>query len=176
MGQSNEPRQSSLKERLENNLILVLLGTAVAAFVSGFGAVAAVSGLFGLGFYPEAYISELKGNERLWLRVNGISSIDGREVRILIYANGLRYSYPSEDVWALAKPSSVSEQFPVMGKADALFVEFSVIEKTPAGGENRFEAERIFQVPAVPFQGQFELIDSSGKHARINYEIFRSSK
>ncbi|MCI5095121.1 MAG: hypothetical protein MRY77_02275 [Rhodobacteraceae bacterium] len=176
LGKSKESGHPNIKERLENNLILVILGTAFAAFVSGFGGIVAVIDLFELGIYQKSYISKLKRNERLWLRVNGISSIDGREIRILINANGVRYSYPSDEVWTTAEPNSVSEQFPVIGDADALFVEFSAIEKISTGAENRFQAPQVFQVPTIPFKGQFELIDNSGKYARVNYEVFRSSK
>jgi len=156
---------TNLKDRIENNLVLVILGVVLAGFIAGISSFSFI-----------ASQAEKQNKPSItWLKITGISSIDNREVRVLLTANGRPFSYPSSSVWITSKPSSGDEQFPLLGITGLPVVEFRVVENKGGGTTNDFKGSiSAYNVPSIPYDGQYEVFDSSGKIARINFEVFKA--
>lgn len=158
-------RRPSIKERVENNLIVYFLGTLLTGFLSG---VATYQGALKLVDYspvPQAEYSRLKAlaaeprqSPQRWLRIKGIDGISGSDVRIVARVNGRTISYPSRTVWSQARPGMPIEEFALSNDLKTVELSFEVLAiSQPSGRYQEYRSQEVISIAQFPAEGEYKV-------------------
>jgi len=169
----------SLKERIENNLVVFFLGALLTGFLAGIGAYQAALKL--IDYRPvsnesqraqraeldrrgkdiaalkaELKSAETRVREQRWLRIRGVAGLDGSHARVIIRVNGRAYSYPSRIPWNRLGPGMSPEEFPLEIDAKTYEVSFELL--VVAGEQfRRYQSQEVIAVRSLPFEGEYKI-------------------
>jgi hypothetical protein len=174
-------KPSSLKDRIENNLPIFFLATALSAFLTGVGAYQGV--LKVIDYTPTSNDSlralreeverkkqdvvvlenKLKSpdgqnNEQRWLRIRGIDGLAGSRARVVARVNGKAYSYPSRAVWAMLGPGMTPEDFPLPIGAQIYDISFELLTLSADNQYRQFQSQEVVSVRSWPHEGEYKIL------------------
>lgn len=177
-GQQSKP--ASLKERIENNLVVFFLGTLVTGFLAGLGVYQ--GGLKLVDYSPvsnstlqalredvetraktitslEARVeaAEASVGQQRWLRIRGVEGLDGSKARLVARVNGRAYSYPSRAVWSRLGPGMPVEDFPLPIDTKAYDMSFELLTLAPDGQFKQFQSQEVISVKSWPFESEYKI-------------------
>jgi hypothetical protein len=170
----------SLKERIENNLVVFFLGALLTGFLAGLGA---YQGALKLVDYTTVSnesqraqkteldkrgkeIAVLKGRlkaaeaqaaEQHWLRVRSVTGLDGSRARVIVRVNGRAYSYPSRIPWNRLGPGMSPEEFPLPIDARTYEVSFELLISAGDNQFRRYQSQEVIAVRWWPFEGEYKI-------------------
>lgn len=180
-GKDAQPgRSPSLKERIENKLVVFFLGSLLTGFVAGLavyqGALklvdyTAVSNdalrtlkddiekkgkeITTLGARVKA--AEVNVGEQRWLRIRGVEGLDGRRARLVARVNGRAYSYPSRAVWSHLGPGMPVEDFPLPVDVKVYDISFELLTLAPDNQFRQFQSQEVISVKSWPFEAEYKI-------------------
>ena len=143
-----EQRTVSLKERIESNLVVFFLGSLVAGFLAGVAAYDGTLRIAGRATIADDVLRDLerdlvKAREKLsqakkqieqpqqWIDLRRVdfyeNAIPGTRYRIVLYVDGVPYSYPPQAFWWEIGKSVEAPKLPLPRKSGDRRVEAEVI-------------------------------------------------
>lgn len=174
------PKPPSLKERIENNLVIFFLATLLTGFLAGLGAYQGALKL--VDYSPisndalrvlrddvdkksktiatlEARVkaAESSVGEQRWLRIRGVEGLDGNRARLVARVNGRAYSYPSRAVWSRLGPGMPVEDFPLPIDTKAYDISFELLTLAPDGEFKQFQSQEVISVKSWPFESEYKI-------------------
>jgi hypothetical protein len=178
--QAQATKSPSLKERIENNLVVFFLGTLVAGFLAGVsvyqGALKAVdytsvsneslrvlrenvekgrNDITALEGKLKA--AEARVGEQRWLRIRGIEGLDGTRARLIARVNGRAYSYPSRAVWSGLGAGMPTEEFPLPIDTKTYDISFELLTLSDDNQFEQFQSQEVISVKTWPFEAEYKI-------------------
>ena len=170
----------SLKERIENNLVVFFFGTLLTGFLAG---LAVYQGALKLVDYTpvsndalrtlkddvenkgkeiaaleaRVKVAEASIGEQRWLRIRGVEGLDGSRARLVARVNGRAYSYPSRAVWSRLGPGMPVEDFPLPVDAKAYDISFELLTLAPDNQFKQFQSQEVISVKSWPFEAEYKI-------------------
>jgi hypothetical protein len=174
------PKPPSLKERIENNLVVFFLATLLTGFLAGLGAYQGALKLVDYSPISNDALRALRddvGNksktiatlearvktaessvgEQRWLRIRGVMGLDGSRARLVARVNGRAYSYPSRAVWSRLGPDMPVEDFPLPIDTKAYDISFELLTLAPDGQFKQFQSQEVISVKSWPFESEYKI-------------------
>lgn len=128
----------SIKERVEQNVVVWLLATLFTGFTTGVGAYRA--GLQAIGQVPISTerLARLErsvgvAQTQRWIRLTEVEfdgAVHATRYRVVIKADGIPYSYPGHALWKEVGPTLVGQAFPLPADVADHSVEFQLLYET----------------------------------------------
>lgn len=174
------PKPPTLKERIENNLIVFFLGSLLAGFMAGLGT---FQGALKLVDYTPTSNDSLRAlredlerkkeevmalenklkspggqvTEQRWLRIRGVEGLDGVRARLVARVNGRAYSYPSRVVWALLGSGIPTEDFPLPVGVQSYELSFELLTLSAGNQYRQFQSQEVVSVRSWPYEGEYKI-------------------
>jgi hypothetical protein len=174
------PKPPSLKERIENNLVVFFFASLLTGFLAGLGVYQGALKL--VDYSPisndalralrdtvenksktiaalEARVktAESSVGEQRWLRIRGVEGLDGSRARLVARVNGRAYSYPSRAVWSRLGPGMAVEDFPLPIDTKAYDISFELLTLAPDGQFKQFQSQEVISVKSWPFESEYKI-------------------
>jgi hypothetical protein len=173
-------KPQTLKERIENNLIVFFLATLLSGFLAGLGT---YQGALKLVDYTPTSNDSLRAlreelerkkqevtalenrlklpegqkHEQRWLRIRGVDGLDGTNARLVARVNGRAYSYPSRAVWAKIGQGMPTEDFPLPVDVQVYEVSFELLTLSPDNQYQQFQSQEVVSVRSWPHEGEYKI-------------------
>jgi hypothetical protein len=178
--QNPSAKPLSLKERIENNLVVFFLGTLLTGFLAGLGVYQGALKLVDYTPISNDAVRALKDDidkkgkeittlearvkaaqsslgEQRWLRIRGVEGLDGSRARLVARVNGRAYSYPSRAVWSRLGPGMPVEDFPLPVDAKAYDISFELLTLAPDNQFRQFQSQEVISVKSWPFESEYKI-------------------
>lgn len=153
----------TVRERIEQNIVVFFLGTLVAGFLAGIGAYDRIQAIAGMTPVARGELDRLKREAesprpQRWLRIRGVEGLDGLDIRIVADVNGSAYSYPSKAVWARVRSQMSVEDFPLPMDQNEYRISFRVLALSSGAGEfSEFQSQEFIKVRSWPFESDYRV-------------------
>jgi hypothetical protein len=170
----------SLKERIENNLVVFFLATLLSGFLAGIGVYGGALKLVDYATVSNDALRELKDDiakkrneittlearvktaeasvaDQRWLRIRGVEGLDGSRARLVARVNGHAYSYPSRAVWSRLGPGMPEEDFPLPMDVKAYDISFELLTLAPNNEFRQFQSQEVISVRSWPFESEYKI-------------------
>ena len=173
-------KPQTLKERIENNLVVFFLATLLSGFLAG---LATYQGALKLVDYTPTSNDSLRAlreelekkkqdvvalenrlkspegqkHEQRWLRIRGVNGLDGTQARLVTHVNGRAYSYPSQYVWAMLKQGMPTEDFPLPVDVAVYEVSFELLTLSSDNQYREFKSPEVISVRSWPYEGEYQI-------------------
>jgi hypothetical protein len=173
-------KPQTLKERIENNLIVFFLATLLSGFLAGLGTYQEALKL--VDYTPtsndslralreelerkKAEVVALENRlkspegqkyEQRWLRIRGVHGLDGVQARLVTHVNGRAYSYPSRDVWAMLREGMPTEDFPLPVDVPVYDVSFELLTLSSDNQYREFKSPEVISVRSWPYEDEYKI-------------------
>lgn len=173
-------KPQTLKERIENNLIVFFLATLLSGFLAGLGT---YQGALKLVDYTPTSNDSLRAlreelerkkqevaalenrlkspegqkHEQRWLRIRGVDGLSGVNARLVARVNSRAYSYPSRVVWAKLGQGMPTEDFPLPVDVQVYEVSFELLTLSPDNQYRQFQSQEVISVRSFPHEGEYKI-------------------
>ncbi|MGH8521265.1 MAG: hypothetical protein ACREU9_07610 [Gammaproteobacteria bacterium] len=175
---SQAVKPPSLKERIENNLVVFFLATLLTGFFAGLGAYQGALTLVDYSPISNDALRVLRDDvekkgatittldarvkaaessvgEQRWLRIRGVEGLDGSRARLVARVNGRAYSYPSRAVWSRLGPGMPVEDFPLPIDTKAYDISFELLTLAPDSQFRQFQSQEVISVRS--FESEYKI-------------------
>ncbi len=159
-----------IKQKVEENLTIWLLGILLAGFLAGLATYQGILEIAQLTPVPSNTVTQQK-----WIRVTGIDTNQAPAItkyRVVMKVDGVPYSYPGHKPWKDVTRDIRAQDFPLID-SEEYGVEFELIYLSTSSKENTARGEQPIRIAAFPFQGSYSVYSGgSTPTATIHFEVF----